>query len=290
MPKVYVGCSGWTFPGWKGTFYPKGLSAKKELSYATRQLTSIEINGTFYSMQKPATFQRWHDEAPDDFVYAVKGPEYITHRQRLKDVGTPLSNFLASGLLLLGKKLGPILWQFPPNMILKDDRFETFIKMLPHDSLAAGKLAKNHSDWMEERNFTAVKTKFPIRHAFEFRHPSFMNPDFIKLMREYNVAVVFAHSGAEKSPYFEDVTSDFIYGRMHGQEEKYKKGYCGERDTLKWFAKRVETWIAGKQPKDAMCVVDKAPPVKKRDAFIYFDTEEKVYAPQDAIDFTKLVI
>jgi uncharacterized protein YecE (DUF72 family) len=287
MSKIYVGCSGWTFPGWRGDFYPKGLSQKKELEFASRKLTSIEINGTFYSMQKPHTFQKWYDETPENFIFAVKGPEYITHRQRLKDIGTPLSNFLASGLLCLKEKLGPILWQFPPNMILKDDRFEVFMKMLPHDAKEAAKLAKKHSDWLEGRNFTKVTENFRIRHAFEFRHPSFMNQDFVKLMRSHGVAVVFAHSGAEKSPYFEDVTADFIYGRMHGQEEKFKKGYT--KETLSWFAKRVESWMSGKQPKDAMCVVDKGPATKKRDAFIYFDTEEKIYAPHDALNFTKLL-
>ncbi len=285
MPKIYIGCSGWTFPGWRGTFYPKDLSQKKELEYASRVLSSIEINGTFYSMQKPQTFQRWYDETPEDFVFSVKGPEYITHRQRLKDVSIPLSNFLASGILNLRKKLGPILWQVPPNMILKDDRFEIFLKMLPHDSKAAAKIAKKHSDWMKERSLTKIDENFPIRHAFEFRHPSFMNPDFVRLMRKHGVAIVFAHSGGERAPYFEDVTSDFIYCRMHGQEPKFKNGYT--KDVHSWLAERIKLWISGKQPKDAMCILDQAPPKSKKDAFIYFDTEEKIYAPSDALNLKK---
>ncbi len=287
MSKIYVGCSGWTFPGWRGTFYPKDLVQKKELEYASRKLLSIEINGTFYSLQKPETFQRWFNETPDDFIFAVKAPQYMTHIRRLKDCYDPLANFLASGLLCLGDKLGPILWQFPPNVTLKDNRFEEFLKMLPHDAKSAAKIAKQHTEKVEGRSFIQVKKDFRIRHAFEFRHGSFMNPEFVDLMRHHGVAVVFAHSGAEKSPYFEDVTADFIYARMHGQEAKYKKGYT--KETLNWLANRVATWTSGKQPKDAQTVLDKAPTAKRRDAFIYFDTEEKKFAPQDALSFMNMI-
>ena len=279
MAKIYIGMSGWTYPGWRGDFYPKNLVQKNELAFASRQVNSIEINGTFYSLQKPESFQKWHDETPEDFCFSVKAPQYITHIRRLKDVKEPLANFMASGLLCLGEKMGPLLWQFPPNVMLKDDRFEKFLKMLPHDAKSAAKLAKQHSSRVDGRNFIKALGDFPVRHAFEFRHPSFKNPDFLKLLKKHNVAVVFAHSG-EKSPYMEDLTADFIYARMHGQEAKYKKGYTSE--IIAWLADRVETWTEGRQPKDAEVTLLEKPKVIKRDAFIYFDTEIKEYAPSDA--------
>lgn len=281
MAKIYVGMSGWTYPSWRGGFYPKGLVQKKELHYASRLLNSIEINGTFYSLQKPESFQRWHDDTPENFVFSVKAPQYITHIKRLKGVEEAIANFFASGLLCLREKMGPILWQFPPNVMLKDDRFEKFLKAIPYDSKAASRLAKKHSSKVDGRSFTEVKGDYPVRHALEFRHPSFMDEGFVEMLREHNVAVVFAHSG-EKSPYMEDVTADFIYARMHGQETKYKKGYT--KDTIDWLAKRLGLWTKGSQPKDAQVVLDTSPKKMKRDAFIYFDTEAKDYAPQDALN------
>lgn len=268
MAKIYVGMSGWTFPGWRGKFYPKKLVQKKELHYASRQVNSIEINGTFYSLQKPESFQRWYDETPESFVFSVKAPQYVTHIKRLKDVNEAVANFFASGLFCLKEKMGPILWQFPPNVMLKDDRFEKFLKLLPYDSKSAARLAKSHGPKVKGRNVTSVTGDYPIRHAFEFRNDSFVNEEFIELLREYSVAVVFAHSG-EKSPYMEDLTADFIYARMHGQEAKYKKGYTA--DTMDWLAKRVKKWTS-------------RPP---RDAYIYFDTENKIYAPNDALNLMK---
>ncbi|MBX9767260.1 MAG: DUF72 domain-containing protein, partial [Bdellovibrionales bacterium] len=232
MSKIRIGMSGWTFEGWRGDFYPKGVSQKKELEFASRKVNSIEVNGTFYSLQKPPTFQRWYRETPEDFCFAIKAPQFITHIKRLKDVEDPVANFFASGLSCLKEKLGPILWQFPPNVTLKDDRFEKFLELLPYDPRAASKIAKKHTDKMKGRAETEFLPNQTIRHAFEFRHPSFQNPEFIELLRKYGVAVVFAHSGL-KSPYMEDVTADFIYARMHGQEEQYKKGY--PQQVLSWW-------------------------------------------------------
>ncbi len=280
MAKIYVGISGWTYPRWRGRFYPKGLVQKQELHYASRHLTSIEINGTFYSLQKPETFTRWHDDAPEDFVYAVKAPQYITHIRRLKDVAEPLANFFASGLLCLKQKMGPILWQFPPSVMLKDDRFEKFLKLLPHDSKAAARLAKKHTDKVKGRSHTVASGDYPIRHAFEFRNFSFQDEGFIEMLREYGVAVVFAHSGI-KQPYMEDVTSDFVYLRMHGQEGKYKKGYTPEG--MDWLKARLETWLKGGQPADAECVTQTKPKKQARDVYVYFDDEAKDYAPADAL-------
>ncbi|MBX9768774.1 MAG: DUF72 domain-containing protein, partial [Bdellovibrionales bacterium] len=210
-------------------------------------------------------------------------PQYITHVKRLKGVEEPVANFLASGLFRLKDKLGPILWQFPPNVTLKDDRFEKFLKLLPFDAKSAMQIAKKHGKKMEGRNETKFPDHLVLRHAFEFRHPSFQNPDFIEMLRDYGVAVVFAHSGL-KSPYMEDLTADFVYARMHGQEIEYKKGYSQER--LSWWADRVSLWMKGQQPTDALCVSDQKATTTPRDAFIYFDTEEKAYAPMDALNFS----
>lgn len=278
--KIYIGMSGWTFPGWRGgQFYPKGLVQKKELEYASRHVNSIEINGTFYALQKPESFQRWHDETPKDFVFAIKAPQYITHVKRLKEVAEPLATFLASGLLCLGEKMGPILWQFPPNVMLKDDRFEKFLQMLPFDSKSAAHLAKKHGSVIKGHAVTEAHGDFQVRHAFEFRNDSFRDEGFIEMLREYGVAVVFAHSG-EKSPYMEDVTADFIYARMHGQETKFKKGYTAE--AIDWLAKRVTQWAQGGQPADAQCVTETKPKKTARDAYIYFDSEFKESAPGSA--------
>ena len=259
MARVRVGISGWTFPPWRGTFYPEELPQKKELEYASRALGSIEINGTFYSLQRPSTFESWHRETPDDFQFAVKAPQFITHVRRLKDCEEPLANFLASGLLLLGRKLGPILWQFPPNVMLKDDRFERFLELLPHDSRSAAALAKRHGPKVEGRAVTTVEESFPVRHAFEFRHPSFDTPAFRKLLAEHGVAFVCAHAAA-KGPYVEEPTADFVYVRLHGEGKKYAKGY-GAAEIAAWAA-RCEKWRR-----------------TKRDVYVYFSNDAKEYAP-----------
>ena len=270
MSKFHIGISGWTFPGWRKKFYPKDLVQKQELAYASRQVSTIEINGTFYGLQKPASFQNWYDQTPDDFIFAVKASQYITHIRRLKEVVEPLATFLGSGLLCLKQKLGPILWQFPPNFMLKDERVEKFLEMLPHDAMAAAKLAKEHGYKMEGRHFFDVKDNFRIRHAFEFRHQSFNDPKFVKLLKKHKVAFVMAHTGV---PYVEEITADFIYARMHGEGPEFKKGYPPK--VIKEWATKLKRWSTNK---------------KLKDFFIYFDTEKKVYAPSDAKNLTKLLV
>jgi uncharacterized protein YecE (DUF72 family) len=270
MAKSWVGISGWTFPGWKGAFYPKDLVQRKQLEFASHRLNSIEINGTFYSLQKPASFQRWFKEVPEDFLFAVKGPQFITHVLRLKHVEEPLANFFASGLLCLKEKLGPILWQFPPNVMLKDDRFETFLKLLPKDAKSASKLAKQHGPKVEGRAWTKAVGNFPVRHAFEFRHKSFLNPDFLALLRKFNVAFVFAHAGGERAPYTEKPTADFVYARLHGEGKIFSKGYP-DREIARW-TKKAREWNQA-----------------KRDVFIYFSNEAKVYSPAGAMKLIKLL-
>ena len=265
MAQNWIGISGWTFPPWRGTFYPKGVTQKKELEYASRKLSSIEINGTFYALQKPSTFQKWYSETPEGFVFAVKAPQFITHILRVKEVAEPVANFFASGLLCLKEKLGPILWQFPPNVKLKDDRFEKFLKLLPQDSKSAVETARAHSERMEGRSFTTAKGITRVRHAFEFRHPSFLNPDFLDLLRAHNVAFVFAHEGGKNAPYTEEATADFIYARLHGEGKKYAKGYS-DREIEKW-ATKIQKW--------------------NKDAYVYFSNEAKVYTPKGAMKLMK---
>jgi len=273
--------SGWTYAGWRGNFYPKKLPQKSELAFASRLVNSIEINGTFYALQKPNSFQTWYAQVPEDYRFSVKGGQYITHIRRLKEVDEAVANFFASGILCLKEKLGPILWQFPPNVMLKDDRFEKFLKLLPYDSKSAGRLARRHGKKVEGRAWCDPGGSYPIRHAFEFRHQSFMNPDFIQMLRAFGVAVVFAHAG-NKSPYVEDVTADFIYARLHGEDDRFhRKGYTEE--SLDWWTKRIKSWTSGKQPRDAQLVSTQKPKLIPRDAFIYFDNETKIHAPKDAM-------
>lgn len=268
MGKPWIGISGWTFPGWRGTFYPEGLVQKRELEYASRVLSSIEVNGTFYGLQKPTNFQNWYDEAPDNFQFSLKAPQFITHVLRLKEVEEPLANFIASGVLCLKEKLGVILWQFPPFVMLKDDRFEKFLKLLPHDAKSASKLAKKHGEKVEGRAFTKAEGDFPVRHAFEFRHKSFLNEDFLKLLKKHNVAFVFAHEGGKNAPYTEEPTADFIYARLHGEGKKYEKGYP-DKEISTW-AKKVKAWNKS-----------------GKDTFIYFSNEAKVYSPKGALSLLK---
>jgi uncharacterized protein YecE (DUF72 family) len=267
MASTRVGISGWTFPGWRGAFYPKGLPQRRELEYASRKLNSIEINGTFYSLQKPASFQAWYREVPEDFLFSVKAPQFITHVLRLKEAAEPLANFFASGLLCLKEKLGPILWQFPLNVMLKDDRFDKFLELLPQDSQSAARLAKRHGEKVEGRAWTEAEGEFPVRHAFEFRHKSFLNKDFLACLREHNVAFVFAHEG-KRSPYMEDPTADFVYVRLHGEGKGYSRGYSDK--AIGQWAGKVSDWNQA-----------------KRDVFVYFSNEAKIYSPAGAMKLLK---
>src|SRR5262245_33670968 len=174
MSEFRIGTSGWGYPPWRGEFYPKGMPQKEELEYASRQLNSIEINGTFYSLQKPSSFQNWYERTPADFIFAVKGPQYITHIRRLSDVRTPLASFLASGVLCLREKLGPILWQFPPNLKFDPARFEAFFEMLPHTTRDAALLAQEND--LKRETWMKVEKDQPLRHAVEIRNASFATP------------------------------------------------------------------------------------------------------------------
>ncbi|MBB2795343.1 UNVERIFIED_ORG: uncharacterized protein YecE (DUF72 family) [Rhizobium pisi] len=277
---VRIGISGWTYAPWRGQFYPKGLPQKHELSYAARHFRSIEINGTFYGLQRPESFGRWRDETPEDFVFAVKGSRFITHMKRLQEIETPLANFFASGLLRLGPKLGPILWQFPPNMAFDPALFESFLSLLPHDPDAATALAKRHDGRLKGRAWLKSDADQPIRHAFEIRHESFRSPAFIEMLRRHNVALVCADT--VEWPLLMDITADFIYCRLHGSEQLYVSGY--EDEALDLWAERIRAWATGGEPERATRVLAPLPSRKKgRDVYLYFDnTDKKLRAPVDA--------
>jgi uncharacterized protein YecE (DUF72 family) len=274
-----IGISGWTYSPWRGVFYPKKLPHRMELQFASREFNSIEINGSFYSLQRPSSYQRWYAETPPGFVFSVKGARFITHMKKLRDVAVPLANFFASGVLCLCEKLGPILWQFPPNFGWNPERFAEFFDLLPRDTRAAAGLAKHHDDKLKAGSWTKTDATRPIRHAVEIRHHTFMVSEFFALLRRHNIAFVVADT-AGKWPYTEDITADFVYCRLHGAEQLYVSGYSDQE--LDWWANRIEHWRKGKQPRDAKLVSDRKARTGKRDVYVYFDNDAKVHAPFNA--------
>lgn len=308
---VRIGISGWRYPPWRGTFYPEGLRHDDELAYASRTFRTIEINGTFYSLQRPQYFAAWAAETPADFVFAVKAPRYITHILRLKEAETPLANFLASGLFALGAKLGPILWQFPPHFRFDPARIEAFFRLLPHDTEAAARLTARHDAKVAGRVAMPEGEPRPLRHAMEIRNAGFAVPEFVELLRAFDVALVCADTVAW--PLLMDATSDFVYCRLHGSDVLYASGY--DDAALDLWADRVVAWAKGGEPPLAKggepplakggepplakrgepplngngapaearrVIAGPAPPQPRRDVFVYFDNDAKVRAPVDA--------
>ncbi len=274
--RALAGISGWRYAPWRGTFYPKGLPQKRELQYVSEHLDSVEINGSFYSLQTPASYSRWASEVPDDFVFAVKGGRYITHLLRLRNTQDALPNFFASGVLALGPKLGPILWQLPPNFQFDADVLAAFFRTLPRSTKEAVEVARRHDERMEGRAWLTTDADRPIRHAMEIRHPSFDTPAFVELLREHDVALVVADS-AGKFPKMFDVTSDFVYVRLHGAEELYVSGYPEE--LLQEWTALMDGWRTGRTTPDGI----------PRDVYVYCDNDVKVRAPYDAMRLRELL-
>jgi uncharacterized protein YecE (DUF72 family) len=278
---IRIGISGWRYKPWRGTFYPRDLPQKAELEYAASLLPVIEINGSFYSLQRPASYASWYGATPDNFVFSVKAPRYITHIRRLKEVKAPIANFLASGLFNLRQKLGPILWQFPPNFRYDHERMARFLDLLPHDTGAAQTLARRRDAFMAGRSRLAIDANRPLRHAIEIRHESFMDAGFVQLLREHNVALVIAET-ARRWPMAQDITADFLYMRLHGDKQLYKSGYSDK--SLDQWARRIAAWHRGSEPRDAQKISSSRPPSKQpRDVYCFFDnTDVKLRAPFDA--------
>ncbi|MFN2565788.1 MAG: DUF72 domain-containing protein [Gemmatimonadaceae bacterium] len=263
-PRAYIGISGYDYKGWRGRFYPEKLPARQWLHHASRTFNSIELNGTFYSLKSPDVFRRWVTEAPhDDFVFAVKGGRFITHNLKLRNVESALGNFFASGVLALGRLTGPFLWQLPGTYRFSADRLDGFMRQLPRDSAEGEAVARQHDERLRRGALVTAAARVHYRHAFEVRHQSYFTNEFYDLLRAHRCAFVVADT-AGRYPYAEEVTSDFVYVRLHGSQELYVSGYTDAE--LDAWAKRVGRWRRG-----------------GHDVYVYFDNDAKVHAPFDAL-------
>jgi uncharacterized protein YecE (DUF72 family) len=269
MADVRIGTSGWLYPPWRGVFYPPKLPHRAELNYLSSQMNSVEINGTFYSLQRPTSFQNWYRQTPDDFTFAVKGARFITHMKKLAGVETPLANFFASGVLALGHKLGPILWQLPPTLGFDAERLADFFARLPRSTGEAAWLARRHDERLKDRSFTTAITDQPLRHALEIRHKSFQTPAFPDLLRQHAISLVVADT-AGRWPLMREVTADLVYVRLHGDVELYTSGYTDA--ALDRWATEIRQWVAA-----------------GLDVQVHFDNDVKVHAPYDAIRLAERV-
>ncbi len=275
---IRIGVSGWTYAPWRSQFFPPKLPQRLELPYAASIFNSIEINGTFYGLQRPHCFGQWWNATPDDFVFAVKASRYITHMLRLRNAEHAYANFFASGPLRLGHKLGPILWQFPPNFRFNPEVMEPFLASLPHDTAAMAEIARHHDDRLRAEPALDPEPIRRVRHAVEIRHESFRDPRFIDLLRRYNVALVCADT--VDWPRLMDLTSDFVYCRLHGSVELYHSGYTDEE--LDLWAERVEAWATGAPMVHGEFISEPLVDGRPRNVFFYFDNTDKLKAPGDA--------
>jgi uncharacterized protein YecE (DUF72 family) len=281
--RIRVGISGWNYAPWRGVFYPPRLPHARELAYAAERFSTIEINGTFYSLLRPSSFIRWSELTPPDFIFSVKGSRYITHMLRLRNVEQALANFFASGLLLLGPKLGPILWQFPPNFAFNASLLEDFFQLLPGTTTEAADLGQRHDSRLQGRAHTETDKIRPLRHAIEIRHDSFLTEDFIRLLRRYHIALVCADTVSW--PRLVDATADFVYCRLHGSRELYASGY-GPKAIATW-ADRIAAWATGSPPNGMRVSAFSTTEARPHDVYVYFDNDMKVRAPADALSLER---
>lgn len=258
---VHVGLSGWDYPKWQGDFYPRSLAARRRLEYVGQHFDTVEVNGSFYSLQRPTSYQRWYDATPAGFVFAIKGGRFITHLKRLRDVGQGLANYFASGPLVLGEKLGPVLWQLPASITFDPTLIADFLDQLPRTHTAAAELAARRDDKLRDRVALDVVAEGPIRHALEVRHRSFDDPRFYDLLAERGVANVVSDSPTW--PLLERRTTDLTYVRLHGHSVLYTSGYSGA--SLDAWARRCEGWR------------------EHGPVFVYFDNDARGRAPHDAL-------
>ena len=279
MANIRIGISGWRYEPWRKIFYPADLPQHRELGFASRAFPTVEINGSFYSLQTPRSYETWYRETPAGFVFSVKGPRYVTHILRLKNIRKPLANFFASGVFNLREKLGPLLWQFPPSLRYDEPLFENFFSLLPRTTADALRLARARDSRMHGRSTLKIDATRPLRHAVEVRHASFAAPEFVAQLRRHRIALVVADT-AGKWPYLEDVTGDFMYLRLHGDKELYASGYTDA--ALSRWATRIRAWSRGREPRDAHRVADPPKAAAPRDVYCYFDNDIKVRAPFDA--------
>jgi uncharacterized protein YecE (DUF72 family) len=268
---IRVGISGWRYAGWRGSFYPKGLVQRRELEYAAERMNTVEVNGSFYSLQRPSSWRSWSAAVPDDFVFAVKGPRFITHMKKLSDPHVPLANFFATGVLSLGDQLGPLLWQLPPHLGFNPLRLAAFFDVLPRTTTQAAALAAelHEPDRLVEGADYSTPSERELRHVLEVRHESFRTAEFCELLRAHGIGMVVADS-AGTWPMFDEVTADLVYVRLHGDEELYASGYSDE--ALARWADKVRAWDAS-----------------GLDVFVYFDNDMRAHAPFDAMALAALL-
>ncbi|MGE0499734.1 MAG: DUF72 domain-containing protein [Rhizobiaceae bacterium] len=260
---IRAGMGGWTFEPWEGTFYPEKLPKKQQLNYASRQVPTIEVNGTYYSGFTPATYAKWAAETPDAFVFSIKGNRFVTNRKVLAEAGESMKKFFAQGLEELGPKLGPIVWQFAPTKKFEPDDFEAFLSLLP----------EKHAGLL-------------LRHVLEVRNASFAVPEFVALARKHAVGICYAHH--HDYPEFADITADFVYARLQKGEDDVATAYKPKE--LDRWAERAKLWASGGQPDDLPLADPSNKPAKKpRDVFVYIIHEGKIRAPQGAMAFMERV-
>lgn len=260
--RIRAGIGGWTYEPWEETFYPADLPKKSQLSYASRQVTAIEINGTFYRLQKPEVFAKWRDDAPEDFVFAIKAPRYLTYRKVLSEANPSLPRFLASGLSSLQHKLGPILWQLPPSLRFDAADIGAFLQALPR-----------------------TLEGLPLRHVLEVRHRTFMDSSYVELAKKHSVATVFAHT--DEFPNFADVTADFVYARLRKAQADEPTGYS--KPDLQTWSERAKLWAEGGAPSDLTYVTNASPPKQPRDVYVFFINGAKERAPAAAKHLLTLI-
>ena len=283
--KIRIGLSGWSYRDWRGDFYPEGLPHKEELAYAAARFPTLEVNGTFYGLSTPKAMRSWYQAAPEGFIYAVKGSRFITHNKKLNDVDEPLANLMASGILELREKLGPILWQIGPNLRFDAERMDRFLASLPRDLDQVSPLARQ-ATLDRPHAIDRVGANHRVRHVIEPRHESFFVEDMARIARRHGVAIAFSHSSAW--PYTEEVTAGFVYLRLHGPRALYASGYT--RPELKEWARKIIAWSEGSEPEDARRITERIPPHRKnRDVYVYFDNDSGGHAPRDAAELIRLL-
>lgn len=285
MGRIRVGVSGWDYDSWRGTFYPEELPRGEELAYAAQRFDILEVNSTFYGLRAPATFARWRDAVPDGVVLAVKGSRFITHQKKLRDVGTAVANFLASGVLKLGSRLGPILWQLPEQLHFDAERVEAFLAGLPGDTDAAADLARGHDDRVAHPAY-GKGTNRPMRHVLEVRHDSYLCEGMATMARRHDVALAVSHASAW--PLTEEVTAGLVYVRLHGPGEPYASAY--DEEALARWARRLQCWRDGEEPEDASTITDRRSPARGgRDVDVCFNNDAAGYAPRQAARLRELL-
>jgi uncharacterized protein YecE (DUF72 family) len=278
--RIFIGTSGWSYPHWRGRFYPRSVPHARELQYASARFDSLEVNRSFYSLLTPAACSAWQAATPDGFVFALKGSRFITHAKKLRDVEVALANFFASGVLALGDKLGPIVWQLSEQLRFDEARLDAFFALLPRTGAQAAALARGHDQRVRHGAVVTARARLRLRHAIEPRHASFFTPAFARVARRHGVAIVVTDS--PDWPYVEEPTAGFMYLRLHGSRRKYASRYT-DAELDRWAA-RIRAWHAGGEPDDARRI---GPGTGQRrggrDVYVYFDNDHNAYAARDAL-------